>query len=118
MFETLYKDPATIAKYQRAPLLEDRERYLRTVIASGMVGDIARRVARAQLVLMELLSLPDADVPIRLAAVERAVEEWCRSVPETSAANFRRHALRWMRFLGWLDAVSYTHLTLPTKRIV
>ncbi len=103
MFENLYKHPATIAKYQHAPLLEDRERYLRSVVASGAVVEVARRVARAQLVLMELLSLPDADVPIRLATVEKAVQEWCRSVPEVSAANFRRHALRWLRFLGWLD---------------
>ena len=103
MFENLYKDPATIAKYQRAPLLEDRERYLRSVVDSGADGEVARRVARAQLVLMELLSLPDADIPIRLTTVERAVREWCRSVPEASAANFRRHALRWLRFLGWLD---------------
>ncbi|MDE0101821.1 MAG: tyrosine-type recombinase/integrase [Bryobacterales bacterium] len=103
MFENLYKDPATIAKYRRAPLFEDRERYLRSVVASGAVVEVARRVARAQLVLMELLSLPDADIPIRLAIVERSVQEWCRSLPETSAAEFRRHSLRWLRFLGWLD---------------
>lgn len=103
MFEHLYKDPATIAKYQRAPLLKDRERYLRSVIASGAVGDIVRRVARTQLVLMELLNLPDADIPIRLATAEKAVQGWCRNVPAVSAANFRRHALRWLRFLGWLD---------------
>ena len=103
MFENLYKDPATIAKYQRAPLLEDRERYLRSVVASVAVRDVARRVARAQLVLMPLLSLPDADIPIRLATVERSVQEWCRSRSRVSAADFRCHALRWLRFLGWLD---------------
>ena len=47
MFETLYKDPATIAKYRRAPLLEERERYLRVVVALDAVGDVVRRVARA-----------------------------------------------------------------------
>lgn len=103
MFENLYKDPATIAKYQTAPLLEDRERYLRSVVASGVVGEIARRVARSQLVLMELLNLPDADIPIRLATVEKALQQRCRNVPEVSAATFQRHALRWLRFLGWLD---------------
>ena len=103
MFEDLYKDPATITKYQRAPLLEGRERYLRSVVASGAVVDIARRVARIQLVLMELLNLPDADIPIRLATVERAVQGWCRNVPAVSAADFRRYAFRWLRFLGWLD---------------
>ena len=103
MFETLYKDPATIAKYRLAPLLEDRERYLRAVVASRVVGDIARRVARTQLVLMELLNLPDADIPVRLATMETAVQAWCRNVPEVSAADFRRYAFRWLRFLGWLD---------------
>ena len=103
MFETLYKDPATIAKYRLAPLLEERERYLQAVVASGVVGEIVRRVARTQLVLMELLNLPDADIPVRLETMETAAQEWCRNVPEVSAANFRRYAFRWLRFLDWLD---------------
>ena len=103
MFEILYKDPATIERYRLAPLLEDRERYLSAVVASGVVGDVARRVARAQLALMDLLNLPDADIPLGLATVETAVQEWCRNVPAVSAADFRRHAFRWLRFLGWLE---------------
>ena len=103
MFEILYKDPATIGRYRRAALLEARERYLCAVVASGVVGDVARRVARAQLALMELLNLPDADIPLGLATVETAVQEWCRNLPAVSAANFRRHAFRWLRFLGWLE---------------
>ena len=103
MFEILYKDPATIERYRLAPLLEDRERYLCAVVASGVVGDVARRVARAQFALMELLNLPDADIPVGLATVETAVQEWCRNVPAVSAADFRRHAFRWLRFLGWLE---------------
>ena len=103
MFEVIYKNPATIERYRLAPLLEDRERYLCAVVASGVVGDVARRVARTQLALMELLSLPDADVPVSFATVEAAVQEWCRNVPAVSAADFRRHAFRWLRFLGWLE---------------
>ncbi len=103
MFEILYKDPATIARYRCAPLMEQRERYLRAVVAWGAVGEIARRVARTQLVLMELLDLPDADIPVRLTTVETAVQEWCRNLPAVSAANFRRYAFRWLRFLGWLE---------------
>jgi len=92
MFEILYKDPATIERYRGAPLREERERYLCAVLASGVVGDVARRVARTQLALMDLLNLPDADLPIGLATVEAAVQEWCRNVPAVSAADFRRHA--------------------------
>ena len=103
MFETLYKDPATIERYRLAPLLEERERYVCAVLASGVVGDVARRVARTQLALMDLLSLPDADIPIGFATVEAAVREWCRNVPAVSGADFRRHAFRWLRFLGWLE---------------
>lgn len=103
MFEILYKDPATIERYRGASLLEERERYLYAVLASGVVGEVARRVARTQLALMELLNLPDADVPIGLATVEAAVQEWCRNDPAVSAAGFRRHAFRWLRFLGWLE---------------
>ena len=103
MFDTIYKDPATIARYRRAPLAEERERYLNAVAARGAVGDVVRRVARTQLVVMELLNLPDADVPVDPATVEAAVQAWCRNVPEVSAADFRRHALRWLRFLGWLE---------------
>ena len=72
MFETLYKDPATIERYRRAPLLEDRERYLCAVVASGVVVDVARRVARrvarTQLVLLDLLNLaarPRREVPLK-----------------------------------------------------
>ena len=103
MFEILYKDPATIARYRRSPLLEERERYLSVEMASGLVDDVVRRVARSQLVLMDLLNLPGADIPIDLATVEAAVQDWCRNVPAVSAANFRRHGFRWLRFLGWLD---------------
>ena len=81
MFETLYKDPATIAKYRLAPLLEDRERYLLSMVASGAAGAVVCRAARTQLVLMDLLNLPDADIPVRLATVETVVQERCRSVP-------------------------------------
>ena len=56
MFEILYKDPATIERYRLTPLLKDRERYLCAVVASGVVDDVARRVARAQLTLMDLLN--------------------------------------------------------------
>ena len=103
MFEALYRDPATIERYRLAPLLEERERYLCAVLASGVVGDVARRVARTQLALMDLLSLPDADIPIGFATVEAAVREWSRNVPAVSGADFRRHAFRWLRFLGWLE---------------
>ena len=69
MFEILYKDPATIEKYRLAPLLEDRERYLFAVVASGVVGEVVRRVARTQLAHMDLLNLPDADIPVRVATM-------------------------------------------------
>ena len=49
MFEILYKDPATIERYRLAPLLEDRERYLCAVVASGVMGDVVRRVCGASL---------------------------------------------------------------------
>ena len=103
MFEILYNDPATIARYRRAPLAKERERYLSAVVAWGAAGEVARRVARAQLAVMELLDLPDADIPIGLAAAEKAVQERCRNVPAASAADFRRYAFRWLRFLGWLE---------------
>ena len=103
MFEKLYKNPATITKYRCASLLEEREQYLRFIVASGMAGDVVRRVVRTQIALAALLNLPDADIPIRLATVETAVDAYCRSIPEVSAANFRRYAFRWLRFLGWLE---------------
>ncbi len=103
MFEILYKDPATIERYRLAPLLEDRERYLCAVVASGVVCDVAHRVVRTQLALTDLLNLPDADIPVALATVEAAVQEWCRNVSAVSAADFRRHAFRWLRVLGWLE---------------
>ena len=57
MFEILYKDPATIERYRLAPLLEDRERYLCAVVASGVVGDVARRVLFRRLFRERLIGL-------------------------------------------------------------
>ena len=85
MFEALYKDPATIERYRLAPLLEERERYLCAVVASGVVGDVARRVARTQLALMELLNLPDTDIPVGFATVEAA----CSGVVPERSRGFR-----------------------------
>lgn len=78
MFETLYKDPAAIKRYRLARLLEDRERYLCAVLASGAVAEVARRVARAQLALMDLLNLPDTNVSVGFATVQAAVQNRCR----------------------------------------
>ena len=101
MFEVLYKDPATIERYRLAPLVEERERYLRVVVASGVINEIARRVARTQLVLMDLLNLPQADLPISLERVETAVEVWCRNLPAVSAAG---SATSWLSLVAfpWL----------------
>jgi len=52
---------------------------------------------------MELLNLPDAEIPVGLATAERVAQEWSRSVPEVTAADSRRHGFRWLRFLGWLE---------------
>lgn len=73
------------------------------MLASEVVCDVARRVARTQLAPIDLLSLPSVDIPVGFATVEAAVQEWCRNVPAVSTGNFRRHAFRWLRFLGWLE---------------
>ena len=78
MFEILYKDPATIERCRLAPLLEDRERYLCAVVASGVVGDIARGVARTQLALVSLATT-NIYAEVDLKAKEEAMKSTCPS---------------------------------------
>ena len=94
MFEKLYKDPATITRHRSAPLPDERERYLRALSVSGAAVGTMRRAACAQLALVDLLDLADADIPVRPAAMETAVREGCRALSAGSAATFRRHAFR------------------------
>ena len=76
MFEVLYKDPATIERCRLAPLLEDRERYLCAVVVSGVVGDIARGVARTQLALVSLATT-NIYAEVDLRAKEEAMKSTC-----------------------------------------
>ena len=76
MFEILYKDPATIERYRIAPLLEDRERYLCAVVASGVVGDVARGVARTQLAHVSLATT-NIYAEVDLKAKEEAMKSTC-----------------------------------------
>ena len=107
MFENLFKQPGTIARYRSAPLHDSRVLYLTHLAASGASLCTLRVVARDQL---ELVCLPDLwegeKVPESL--VSTTVEAWSgpggagQQRPE-ACRRLLGHARRWLRFLGRIE---------------
>ena len=55
MFEQLFTKPGTIGRYQAAPLVEPRERYLRHLAESGASRLTLRQIALDQVRLLHVL---------------------------------------------------------------
>ena len=110
MFEELFTQPITIERYLTAPLAEDRLRYLQYLRDSGARRGTLQRMAAAQLWLVRLLDLRDADGVV-VSRVEAAARVWSRpgahrhgrpALPKARAV-FTGRAIRWLRFLGCLE---------------
>ena len=110
MFDELFKEPATIEKYQAAPLAQERLWYLRHLEGTGAKQKTLRNMAMDQLSLVRLLTLREGDT-VSLSQVESAAREWSRPTPARhhkpartkQTAVFAGHAVQWLRFLGCLE---------------
>ena len=112
MFEELFTKPRTIGRYQAAPLVEPRERYLRHLAESGARRLTLRQIALDQVRLLHLLDLREGG-KIAVAQIEAIAPKWDRTRhhklghrPRTSRKSLKRalsRVTRWLRFLGWLD---------------
>lgn len=114
MFEEIFL-PRTAERYRAVPLVEQRERYLVHLKETGAKRSTLRKCANDQLSLVRLLNLKGGRV--RLSQIEAATATWSqpkgrrcdRSASSKAKARFVTHAIRWLRFLGWLDEPKREH---------
>ncbi|WP_419936971.1 tyrosine-type recombinase/integrase [Candidatus Palauibacter sp.] len=103
MFEALFIDRDTIARYRRAPLLEERLSYLKHCAREGARPLTLRTVAAAQIALIHLLDLREGE-RVSLPRIEAAADRRSsRPAQPTARRNFVSRAVRWLRFAGLLD---------------
>ena len=103
MFESLFIDRSTIARYRCEPLLEERLSYLRHCEQEGARPLTLRTIAAAQITLIRLLDLRAGErvsVPRIEAAADRRP---CRPARPKVRRIFVSRAVRWLRFAGLLD---------------
>ena len=110
MFEELFILPSKIEGYRTAPLAEHRLRYLRHRKETGAKRSTLRKAAIYQLSVVHFLDLKEGDT-VGVSQVEAAATKWSRpggrrcdrpALPK-ARTRFVNHAIRWLRFLGWLD---------------
>src|SRR5260370_19362368 len=109
MFEEIFF-PRTAERYRAAPLVEQRERYLVHLRETGARRATLRKCANDQLSLVRLLKLKEGS-RVRLSQIEAVTAVWSqpkargcdRSASPKARTRFVNHAVRWLRFLGWLD---------------
>ena len=102
--------PHTVDKYRAAPLVEQRERYLVHLKATGASRSTLRKCANDQLSLVRLLDLEDGERVSR-SQIEAAAALWARprgrrcdrGASLKAHDRFVNHSVRWLAFLGWLD---------------
>ena len=124
MFEKLFKTPRTLERYSRAPLLDERLRYLAHCAARGSTRSSLRLIAQHQLALIDYLHLQTAEV-VTIKQIETAAGLWVRRHPQPHTHNAVDHrwarwrfisdARQWLSFLGRLRTVEaprrpYAHL--------
>ncbi len=108
--------PRNAEKYRAAPLLDQRERYLRHLQRLGTSRSALRKCANDQLSLIRLLNLRGDD-RVSIHRIEAAAIIWSRpkgrrcNRPASSKARTRfvSRGIQWLRFLGWLDEPEREH---------
>lgn len=115
MFEEIFF-PRTAERYRAAPLVEQRERYLAYLRETGAKRPTLRKCANDQLSLVRLLNLKEGS-RVCLSQIEAGTAIWSqpkarrcdRSASPKARTGFVNHAVRWLRFLGWLDEAERKH---------
>lgn len=115
MLEQIIQHRWYLQKHQRAPLLKEREEYLKSVYSKKTYSPgYMRQLANYLLLITSSLGLSDGEnneVPIE--RIQRAADEWTHHIKKhpqkksgytpTSYAKFMDHAFAWLEFLGILD---------------
>jgi hypothetical protein len=114
MFEQLFTEPRAVERYSRAPLLDERLRYLAHCATRGSTRSSLRLIAQHQLVLIDYLQLQTAE-SISVEQIERAADRWVHRQPQPHTHNavdwrWARGRLicegkKWLSFLGCLRKI-------------
>ncbi len=103
MFQDLFIDRGTIARYRSAPLLEERLSYLMHCAQAGLRPSTLRTIAVDQVRLVRRLGLREAE-PVSVSRIESAADRGTnRPVRPAARRVFVGRALRWLRFVGLLE---------------
>jgi site-specific recombinase XerD len=112
MFHQLFERPQALKRQLSAPFASERRRYLDDRAKQGAVLRTLREIAIYLLIVIEFLRLRKKR-PVSYREIEAAAARWARCQSEVygrqeplrslSKARFRRHARRWLSFLGWLE---------------
>ena len=103
MFEALFIDRGTIARYRCEPLLEERLSYLRHCAQEGARPLTLRTIAATQITLIRLLDLR-AGERVSVPRIEAAADRRSSQPAQPSVRRiFVSRAVRWLRFAGLLD---------------
>jgi integrase/recombinase XerD len=115
MFEEIFF-PRNVERYRAAPLVEQRERYLRHLKELGSSRSTLRKCANDQLSLIRLLDL-QGDDRVSIYRIEAAATIWSqpkgrgcnRSASPKARTRFVSRGIQWLRFLGCLDEPGHEH---------
>jgi len=111
MFDTLFRYPAIVARHQRAPFAEARERFLSHCYDQDMAHATLQRRAQELLVVAERIDITVGE-EIGPSVIEAAADRWAREQRKRKRAHglrrsrelFIHTAKDWLQFLGRLEA--------------
>jgi integrase/recombinase XerD len=113
MFQQLYERSHALDRQLSSPLAQERLRYLEYRAKQGTVRRTLREISVYLLVVIEHLPLRRKRA-VNLQEIEVAATHWGQvqsrqygrqeSLMSLSRNRFRRHAVGWLSFLGWLKA--------------
>jgi integrase/recombinase XerD len=113
MLEKLFNYPAVLVRHKKAPLFEERDRYLAYRAEDGCAHETLLRIARELLQIVRVLNIPSTSnvMPEQIrAAADRWARKQCRRgrarTLKWSRELFIQVATDWLRFLGHLDEVA------------
>jgi hypothetical protein len=118
MFDQLFYYPRVLARHQNAPMLIEREQFLRHCAAQGMARTTLTSLATELSVVAQRLAISGDDGPIGHQQIAVAAERWARY----QRRRGRSRGLRWPRerfvqvardWLGFLRCKSVSRNQLP-----
>jgi integrase/recombinase XerD len=100
MFETIFRERATIARHRAGPYVDERECYLHHCAAVGATAHSQRASASATLRISHQLTPADQDC-IDAGRLWIIAERCTRSAGPKAADGLAKLTRPWLKFLGW-----------------